>query len=136
VGDSQTDFVALGVSKEAGLRELAAALGASGGRPFALAVGDSAPDHGLAGIAAKACAPRHADPVLRRDGFEFMTRPYQAGLSQAVSGLLGHPPGSCEICRMPPAGRERAILTSLLGLGERGRLGIGLHALELSWRIR
>ena len=135
-GEGQTDFVAPGVSKEAGLRVLAATLGASGRRPFVLAVGDSAADAGLLGIAARACAPRHAHSALGRAGFELMTRPYQAGLAQAVSGLLGHPPGGCPICQMPPASRERAILASLLGLGERGRLGIVMRAVELLWRIR
>jgi hypothetical protein len=135
-GECQTDFVAAGVSKQAGLRVLAAALGASGRRPLVLAVGDSAADAGLARVAARACAPRHADAVLQRAGFERMAKPYQAGLAQAVSGLLGHPPGGCEVCRMPPARRERAIVASVLALGERGPVGIAGHALELAWRIR
>jgi hydroxymethylpyrimidine pyrophosphatase-like HAD family hydrolase len=136
VGDGQTDFVAQGVSKGPALRALAAALGAGGERPFALAVGDTAADLDLAELSPRPCAPRHADPVLRQAGFEVTSRPYQAGMAQAVSGLLGHPPGGCATCAMPAPPRERAILASLLGARERGGAGIVLSALQLGWLLR
>lgn len=135
-GEGQTDFVATSTGKGAGLRALARALGANGERQFSLAVGDTASDLAFAAVSTRPCAPRHADPVLRRAGFEVMTRPYQAGLAQAVCGLLGHPPGGCAICRMPPPTPERTIMRKLLGVQERGRLGMVLRALELGWRIR
>jgi hydroxymethylpyrimidine pyrophosphatase-like HAD family hydrolase len=135
-GEGQTDFVAVGAGKEPGLRALARGLSVDGERPFVLAVGDTASDVGFARLSARPCAPRHADPALRRAGFAIMTRPYQAGLAQAVGGLLGHPPGGCDVCRMPAPTPERAIVRALLGAQERGRAGIALRALELGWQIR
>ncbi|MGH2874617.1 MAG: HAD family hydrolase, partial [Solirubrobacteraceae bacterium] len=135
VGDGQTDFVASTVDKGSGLRALATALACPPGRPCALAVGDSAPDLPLAQTAALACAPRHADPVLAR-GFQIMRSPYQAGLAQAVSRLLGHAPGGCARCSLPSGTPERALTRSLLGVAEHGRAGIVKRGLELWWRAR
>ncbi|MGH2909790.1 MAG: hypothetical protein ACRDK8_10885, partial [Solirubrobacteraceae bacterium] len=75
-------------------------------------------------------------PVLRRAGFEIMSRPYQAGLAQAVGRVVGHRPGGCPLCRPPGDTPERAIACALLGVAERGRLGIVGRALELRWRVR
>jgi hypothetical protein len=135
-GDGQTDFVVAGIDKGTGLRALMAELGAEGERPLALAVGDTASDLPLAGLANRACAPRHADKVLERNGFEAMKRPYQAGTAQAVRDLIGHAPGSCDVCRAPRATPQRNILLGMLAVGERGPAGIALQALELSWRLR
>lgn len=136
VGDGQTDFVASTIDKGSGLRALAAALGCPQARPCALAVGDSAADLPLAQLAALACAPRHADPALARGGFQIMRSPYQAGLAQAVGRLLGHAPGGCARCRLPPGTPERALTRSLLGIAEEGRAGIVKRGLELLWRAR
>lgn len=135
-GEGQTDFVAGDVDKAIGLRALAGTLGVEGERPFALAVGDRAPDLSIASLAGRACAPRHSEPVLGRGGFEVMARPYQAGLAQAVGELLGHEPGRCPACEMPPGGRDRAILRALLAARERGPLGMVVRALELGWCSR
>jgi hydroxymethylpyrimidine pyrophosphatase-like HAD family hydrolase len=135
-GEAQTDFVAGAVDKGVGLRALARELGCEAMRPYALAIGDTASDLPFAEVAARACAPGHADPVLRRAGFEIMSRPYQAGLAQAVGRVVGHRPGGCPLCRPPADTPERAIACALLGVAERGRLGIVGRALELRWRAR
>ena len=138
-GEGQTDFVAAGVNKGGGVRSLAAQLDRSGqpdgGRPLALAVGDTAADAPLAPLAAKAFAPAHAPAALRGAGFEPTSRPYQAGLAQAVGELIGHPPGTCDTCRMPRPTTERRLLLTLLAAPERGRLGMVLQALKLASRV-
>lgn len=131
VGESQTDFVAAGVNKAAGLRALAAGLGIPAERPFVLAVGDTISDLTFAEVARRVCAPRHAKTALAHARFEVMRRPYQAGLAEAVGGLIGHPPGDCPMCSMPPPARERAILQALLGAREQGRLGMVRRAVRV-----
>ncbi|HLI58649.1 MAG TPA: hypothetical protein VKV21_03195 [Solirubrobacteraceae bacterium] len=135
-GEGQTDFVARGVDKGAGLRALARELGCVGPRPYALAVGDTASDLPLAEVAQDAWAPGHADPGLRLGGFGVARRPYQAGLAEIVASVVGHRPGGCPRCRMPAESRDRAIARGLLGAAEGGRLGIVPRALELRWRSR
>jgi hypothetical protein len=135
-GEEQTDFVARGVDKGAGLRALARELGCVGARPYALAVGDTASDLPFAALAERAWAPGHADPGLRLAGFASARRPYQAGLAEIVARVIGHQPGGCPLCRAPAESRERAIARGLLGLAEGGRFGILPRALELGWRAR
>lgn len=139
-GEGQTDFMVAGVDKGTGLRALVAQLDTfrrpAGEPPLALAVGDTTSDVPLAGLAARACAPAHAHGALSRAGFESMTMPYQAGLAQAVGELLGHPPGTCDLCRAPRATRERRIALRALGIQEQGRRGMALNALKLAWEIR
>jgi phosphoglycolate phosphatase-like HAD superfamily hydrolase len=136
VGEDQTDFVPVEVSKAAGLRALARTVGIRGERPFAFVVGDTAADASMAEVTGCAYAPRHADPTLRQAGFSFASRPYQAGTAQAVGELLGHPPGGCRRCQMPRATSEREIVRALLAVRERGRTGAAARALELAWRTR
>jgi hypothetical protein len=136
-GQGQTDFMVRGVDKGSGMRALIARLGVreGGERPLELAVGDTAEDIPLAALAARAYAPAHARVALRHNGFSVMRRPYQSGLAQAVQQLLGHPPGGCEVCRVPNPTPERRTLLALLAAQERGRLGIMLQALRLGLRI-
>ncbi|MDX6664873.1 MAG: hypothetical protein QOG68_1079 [Solirubrobacteraceae bacterium] len=131
-GDGQTDFVA-GVNKAVAIRALAAQLGAE--PALALAVGDTGPDAPLGILADLACAPAHAHPSLRRAGFQIMTRPYQAGLAEAVGTLIGHAPGACSACRPAPASPDRRLLLGVLAAQERGGRRIPLQAAKLAARI-
>ena len=76
------------------------------------------------------------DPPLAEAGFEITSRPYQAGLAQAVGWLIGHAPGKCEVCRMPAPTPERRILLAALAAQERGPRGLPLALLELAARVR
>ncbi|HET8977065.1 MAG TPA: hypothetical protein VFN87_02845 [Solirubrobacteraceae bacterium] len=139
-GDSQTDFVAAAVDKGTGVRALLAALAedpAFGGRPdLALAVGDSAADVPMLTLGRAAYVPAHAPAAASAAGARRTTRPYQAGLAQAVGALLGHPPGGCEQCRAPQAGAAGDLLLDLLSVSEGGRRGLVPAALRVAWRLR
>jgi hydroxymethylpyrimidine pyrophosphatase-like HAD family hydrolase len=138
-GEGQTDFVAAAVDKGSGLRALTACLGGAGADPadrIALAVGDTVTDLPLAALASRACAPGHAHALRDSGEFEIMSRPYQAGLAQAVGKLIGHAPGRCHLCRMHRPGPERRMLLTLLAAQERGRAGMLRQAVRLAIRTR
>jgi hypothetical protein len=116
-GDRQTDFVTR-LDKGDGLRALAERLNA----PVALAVGDSAADLPMLGLAERACTPADPDPGLRGHA-RVMRRPYQAGLRDAVASLVGHSPRSCPVCRPPALPREAAVLLAALRAKDAGRWG-------------
>ena len=126
-GEGQVDFVPVGVDKATGLRVLLAELGAE---TLAFAVGDTAADLPMLELAVGAAAPGHASGALR--GVR-VRRPYQAGLAQAVEGLLGHAPGGCPDCRVELDERAELLLT-ILSAQERGPLGIAGAALRLRRR--
>jgi hypothetical protein len=135
-GECQTDFVARSVDKGVGLRALSSALGAGHHeRPLAFAVGDTAADLPAFDIAGAAYAPAHAATVREVAGVNVMRRPYQAGLEEAVSRVLGHRPGSCGQCRGPASTDERELLLRVLGAQERGRLGMAIEAMRLAARV-
>jgi len=139
VGESQTDFVAAEIDKGDGVRALAARLGRrkNGARGvLAFAVGDTAADLPMLREAAIACAPAQARRLLKREGVEVVSAPYQAGLALAVGRLLGHEPGSCPTCRAPELTPENALLVSLLSAGECRRVGLARRFLELRRRVR
>jgi hypothetical protein len=116
------------------LRALAADLGVSNGngRPFALVVGDTVSDIPCAALAERACAPAHAQGALQKAGFDKMALPYQAGLAEAATTLLGHPPGACPVCRPPPLTREQRVLMAMLAAQERGRWSMVAQAAKLA----
>ncbi|HEY6757867.1 MAG TPA: hypothetical protein VI318_00175 [Baekduia sp.] len=136
LGEGQTDFMARDVDKAVGLRALVGDLGpgspSGAARPFALAVGDTESDVPLAALAALACAPAHAPAALRLAGYRPMTMRYQAGLAQAVGLLLGHPPGTCPICRPPAMTPERRLLHALLAAQENGARSMAVQAVKLA----
>jgi hydroxymethylpyrimidine pyrophosphatase-like HAD family hydrolase len=138
-GEGQTDFIGATVDKGTGTRALAAQLHGPQQpytqRPLALAVGDTLADVPLHPLATLAFAPAHASNALRKAGFELTSKPYQTGLAQAVGRLIGHPPGTCDLCRMPHPTAERKILLSLLETPEHGPAGMALHALKLTASI-
>ena len=116
-GEGQTDFVPVGVDKGTGLRALAAQLR---GR-VVLAVGDSTED--VAMFAEAACRPcaTECERQVRSAGIQVTRGAYQAGLADACSELLGHPPGGCSRCRPQELSGRSAILCAVLGLREGGR---------------
>lgn len=119
-GDSQVDFVPSGIDKATGLAELLAELDAPG---LAFAVGDTASDLPMLALAARGAAPGHAARALAPYR---VRRPYQAGLLEAVEGLLGR---SCDE-RLDP---DAELLLTILSAQERGGRGIPGAALRL-WR--
>lgn len=132
-GDGQTDLVPIGVDKGTGLRELAAVLDPRRAqRPgTALAVGDSAEDLPMFGLARLARAPRNAAPTVRDAGITIAPDEYQAGLAQACADLLGHRPGQCDRCRAPEIPPRSAVLLGILGLRENGLRGLPMRAARL-----
>lgn len=123
-GETQTDFVPVGVDKATGLEALLARLGAPPGTRPVLAVGDSATDIALLRRARYGCAPGNAADAVRAAGLPVLRRPYQAGLTDAVGRLLGHAPGSCPVCCAPPLSPADAALTALLAVSEAGWAGM------------
>jgi hydroxymethylpyrimidine pyrophosphatase-like HAD family hydrolase/adenine/guanine phosphoribosyltransferase-like PRPP-binding protein len=137
-GDNQTDLVASGVDKGAGLRALLDALAGSGdGRAeVALAVGDTAADAPMLALARSAFVPAHATPEAMVAGAKRVRRPYQAGLALAVAELLGHRPGSCARCRVGQQTTERELLLDLLSISEDGLRGLTLQTIKLGAGLR
>jgi hydroxymethylpyrimidine pyrophosphatase-like HAD family hydrolase len=122
-GQAQTDFMAGGIDKGAGLRALAVDLSVGAGpdgKWLALAVGDTVSDLPMLALARQAYAPAHADDELRTAGVARMSRPYQAGLALAAGRLLGHRPGGCPLCRAPDLSSDSRLLLTLLGASEAG----------------
>jgi hydroxymethylpyrimidine pyrophosphatase-like HAD family hydrolase len=140
-GQGQTDFVAASIDKGTGLRALISALGDSPARgagraALALVVGDTTDDAPMLALGSRAFVPAHAPQQATRAGGTRVSRPYQAGFSQAVGELLGHRPGTCRLCRAPQATAERELLLDLLSIAEDGRRGLMLGALKLAWKLR
>ena len=130
-GDAQTDFVPAGVEKATAVRALLALLGEHRAE-VALAVGDTATDLGILRLAKLGLAPAHAGRAVRDEGVRCTRAPYQAGLAQAVGRLIGHRPGTCPQCAPPELTPAERFLTSLVSVGERGRLGLAPALLGLA----
>ncbi|MGZ4304082.1 MAG: hypothetical protein ACXVFQ_16115 [Solirubrobacteraceae bacterium] len=141
-GESQTDFVATAVDKGTGLRALMSALGegrtAAGGRwpELALVVGDTTTDGPMLALGSVSFVPAHAPEAATRTGAARVSRPYQAGFSQAVGKLLGHRPGTCPRCQLPEPTAESRLLLELLSVAEDGRRSLARGALKLAWELR
>jgi hydroxymethylpyrimidine pyrophosphatase-like HAD family hydrolase len=135
-GDGQVDLVAAGVDKATGLTALLLHLGlvvsATGPRPLALAVGDGLADIPMFELAELAAAPAHARAAMMHAAVRVMSRPYQAGLADAVAALLGHRPGSCPICLMPTLGPDGRAVITLLSAQERGVRSMVLASISLA----
>jgi hydroxymethylpyrimidine pyrophosphatase-like HAD family hydrolase len=131
-GETQTDFLPVGVDKATGLTALLELLGAPSGIRPVLAVGDSATDIALLLRARNGCSPGNAAPAVRATGLTVMRRPYQAGLAAAVGRLLGHSPGCCPVCRPAALSPADAALTALLAVSEAGRAGMPLRLARLA----
>lgn len=139
-GENQTDFTPARLDKGSGLRALISALEADGGAPssaqIALAVGDTVSDAPMLALAPAAFVPAHASQAATTTGARRVRRPYQAGLYVAVGELLGHRPGSCPRCRVPPLTSDCDLLLDLLSVVEDGRRGVALRTLGLAWKLR
>ncbi len=142
LGRAQTDFVTAGFDKGTGLRALAEELGLgrdrSDGRILALAVGDTASDLPMFGLARQGFAPANADAAVHAaaasgaTSLKILKRPYQAGLLLAVSSLLGHHPERCATCRPPCLSADARLLLKILGAQDAGKLGKIKVAIELA----
>jgi hydroxymethylpyrimidine pyrophosphatase-like HAD family hydrolase len=140
-GRYQTDIVAASITKETGLRALAAVLGDEGSpAPVAMAIGDTDEDLPMLRVADAGFAPANATPGVRDAGIEILNAPYAAGVEKAAGRVLGHRPGRCPVCRPAPVddAGARALLTVLDAprSGRRGllrasvRLGVAARALR------
>jgi HAD superfamily hydrolase (TIGR01484 family) len=117
-GESQTDFVAIGIDKAFGLRALLHQLGCEG---VAMAIGDSVSDVPMLRLAERAFVPANADTSARKSGAEITRGAFQLGFVEAVTSVVGHAPGRCSICRAPDVpDRTRLLLTILSGQDHRG----------------
>lgn len=131
-GDAQTDFLPNGVTKSYAVRALTRLLGEPD-VPVALAVGDSRTDIGMLQAARLGIAPANADrATMHTAGIERVASPYQAGLAQAVTRLIGHKPGSCPVCRAPDLEPAERALLALLCIPEAGRRGAPARMISLA----
>ncbi len=141
-GENQTDFVSAVVDKGTGLRALIGALAADHGSEaadapaVALAVGDTASDAPMLALAQAAFVPAHASQAATTTGARRVRRSYQVGLQLAVGELLGHPPGGCPRCHVPPTTPSGDLLLDLLSAPESGPRALPLRALRLAWKLR
>ncbi|MFE0458488.1 HAD hydrolase family protein [Kitasatospora sp. NPDC058965] len=121
-GEAQTDFVPLGADKGHGVRALLDHLGAPGAVPV-LAVGDGRADLSMLRSAVHGRAPANGQRALHDTPVTVLRHAYQAGLAEAVAGLIGHPVGSCDQCRPPLPDDTARPLLALLAVSEDGRRG-------------
>ena len=141
-GSSQTDFTAAAVDKGSGIRALAELLGgdgASGARPLAFAMGDTASDLCLFSLAERSYAPSNADNAVRQSarrqrggGLRIVQPAYQAGFSAAASEFIGHRPGSCVECRRPGLSTDAELLITILEAQDVCGWGKFAHALRMN----
>jgi hydroxymethylpyrimidine pyrophosphatase-like HAD family hydrolase/hypoxanthine phosphoribosyltransferase len=132
-GDLQTDFISSTVDKGVGVRALIRALGGSDRHHplLALGVGDTASDLPFLVLAERAVAPANAVAELHGK-VQIVRRPYQSGLLDAVSGLVGHGPAGCDLCRPPrPPSRDAKLFLTALAALNGGKLGKVRQALAL-----
>ena len=136
-GNGQTDIVAQSIDKARGTLALSARLApgadSAADQPLAFAIGDSSADIPLLTLADRAFVPAHAAPALRAR-FRGTRAPYQRGFAEAVGELIGHRPGSCGICRLPPLSDRRRRLLGLLGVQESVVGRTGIHVLRSARR--
>jgi hydroxymethylpyrimidine pyrophosphatase-like HAD family hydrolase len=130
---SQTDFVADAVSKATGLRALARELDAE----VALAVGNSTPDLPMFAVARTAYLTANANPRVRAAaaGVRLLRDGFQAGVVEAVEGLLGHRISRCDQCAAPRPSEDAELLLTLLSLRS-ARRRTKLHTILRSGRSR
>jgi hypothetical protein len=134
-GEGQTDFIPAQIDKGSGLRQLVEDLEGDvpgGNKPLAFSIGDTAADLPMFSQAARSYVPAHTDPHLKSQGLKRVKGPYQSGVFQAVSWVLGHPPGGCPICQWQVQSSERENFLNLLSVQEAGKWGILWRALGFS----
>ena len=126
-GRRWTTVLVAGASPVTALDRLRA--GASPAPPLHVVAGGTA-DMDLLPAAAGRHAPASVEPAFRARaeglGVRIASRPYQAGLLQAVDAAVHRSGGSCERCRrLGPRRLEAAdaALLTALGLQDRGRVG-------------
>ncbi len=144
VGMGQTDFMVTTVDKGTGLRALAESLGGATGDSsapsLAFAAGDTISDLPMFERATHAFAPANADALLRErsqtnlTNLRIMKRPYQSGLLQAASLLLGHDPHRCATCKPPQQSSDAALLLTALAAQDGGKWRKVRQALLLAMR--
>lgn len=123
-GDSQTDLVVSGLHKGMALRMLLERLDRGGDGRLALAVGDTLADAPVFELADLRIAPGNASASLRASGIAKVVRPqFQRGLQEAVSHLIGHPPGGCQLCAPPQLSPREEMFLQLLSVREGAGLG-------------
>ncbi len=136
-GMGQTDFIPAAHSKASGLRSLVEHLDGvqPGPRPVALAVGDGVADLAMFPLADLAIAPANAERVVQASALCTTTAgAYQIGLAEAVTTLIGHPPGECDACRPPPIASRSRPLVDLLSVQAGGGSAMAGPLCRLAWR--
>lgn len=132
-GGGQTDFAVASVDKGSALRSLADDLDgvAPGERFLAFAMGDTASDLTMLRRARAAYAPSNADRTVKLAGVNVLSRPFQRGLADAVTDVLGHAPGGCVDCAPPPLPARTRLLLQVLGVQDVAGLQKAASALAL-----
>ena len=92
--------------------------------PIVLAIGDTAADLPMLGMAEQAYAPANASRAIRESGISILRQGYAAGVVAAVSTILGHRPGGCSACRPAPPSTKTRVLLTILDAPHAGRAGV------------
>ncbi len=138
-GKAQTDFVIKRIDKRTGLMSLIEELKperAATEKPLVFSVGDTSSDLPMFELAARSFVPAHSTLPNRFHSFKRMSKPYQAGLSQAVTRVLHHRPGGCSLCSWDKEAFERSLLLDIMAAQEGSRIDMLKRAASLAIRVR
>jgi hydroxymethylpyrimidine pyrophosphatase-like HAD family hydrolase len=140
-GRNQSDFAAAYINKATGLAVLMRELDGTSSskvRTLAAAVGDTAEDLPMLGLAELRFAPANADRLVRSHSssgsapIALTKHSHQTGLQEAVSRVVGHRAGGCATCRVPKLSSNAAFLVNMLAAQDLGRRGKINHLLKLA----
>src|SRR5205085_2920457 len=83
---------------------------------LAFSVGDQGTDRSMTGLVRAAFVVGSSDRNGQSAGVELIRDPSQEGLAATATRVLGHPPGSCQVCAAPPLSPDSQLFLRLLGL--------------------
>jgi hydroxymethylpyrimidine pyrophosphatase-like HAD family hydrolase len=137
-GVSQTDFVPARIGKGVGLGALAEQLaqGLPPDRRVRFAMGDTVADIPMFALAQTAFTPSNGHHAARSEGVRVTTKPFAAGVHQAVAEVLGHKPGGCHLCAMRPLTPEASLVMTGLSAQDESGWGRLRKIVELDWQLR
>jgi hypothetical protein len=137
-GAHQTDFATVSVDRGTAIRSLAADLqGAEpADKPVAFAVGNTGSDVEMLRGGRAAYLVGNAGTGSRPAGAELLSESAQRGLAVATTRVLGHQPGSCDVCSRPQLAPHSQQFLGLLSLQDEAGWAKVDRALRLILALR
>lgn len=126
-GNLQTDVIHSEVNKGNGTMRLVNALHAD---RIVLAVGDTDADVSLFEVAERGATPAHGSKLLKSVADSKARAPYQVGLAEIVSKLIGHRPGTCKACSVADMSAQTKAVLALLQTTEGAKSSIPWRTLK------